>query len=272
MKKRFILLAAAVLLMSMAGCCKDTPGEPTPTATTQKQTRTVFLHESVTHSIGGKISKTQYVYDGTDRLTDVVVYDDDVETRRYLVTCDEVGNPIRWASEESATEYTYDTQGHITCTKVYSGDTLITTTEQVWAGGLRISVIANSPAQDFENRTEYTYDGQGRLIRQDMYMGGQLSSYSICHSDEQGRLMSTDTYTPEGALTKTTIYAYDKNSERRTFLDAGGAITQTTLLTYDDFGNLLTSQTTNLHGELISGETHTWRAIEVPLDSARASV
>lgn len=275
MKKLFSLLAATVLLVSMAGCNKApeaTPESTTTQPTTQKQTKTVFLHESVTHNVGGKISKTQYVYDSADRLTDVVVYDNDTESRRYLVTCDEVGNPIRWASAESATEYAYDALGHITCTKVYSGDILITTTEQVWVGGLRISVTANSPAQDFVNRTEYTYDDKSRLIRQDMYMGGQLSSYSICQTDDQGRLKRTDTYTPEGALTKSTIYAYDEKSERRTFLSAGGAITQTTLLTYDEFGNLLTSQTTNLQGELISGESHTWRAIEVPLDSTRASI
>lgn len=273
MKKLLSLLAATVLLVGMAGCSEApeaTPETSTTQPTTQKQTKTLYIHESVTHNVGGKISKTQYIYDDADLLTDVVVYDNDTESRRYQVTCDEIGNPIRWANTESATEYTYDEQGHITCTKVYNGDTLITTTEQVWAGGLRISVTAK--AQDFENRTEYTYDDQGRMIRQDLYMGGQLSSYSICQTDDNGRLKRTDTYTPEGVLTKSTVYAYEEGSERRTVLDAKGSVTQTTLLTYDDFGNLLTSNTTTLKGELISGERHTWRAIEVPLDSTRASV
>lgn len=270
MKKLFPLLAVTVLLL--AGCNKpvETPTETTQPTTTQKQTKTLYVHESVTHNTGGKISKTEYLYDSADRLTDVVVYNKDTESHRYQVTCDEIGNPIRWESADSATEYAYDEEGHITCTKVYSGDTLLSTTEQVWADGLRISVTAQ--ARGFENRTEYTHDEQDRLIRQDLYMDGQLTSYSLYQTDDSGRPTRADSYTPEGTLTKSTVYAYQDNCERRTFLDADGKLTQSTLLTYDDFGNLLTSNTTNLQGELISGEVHTWRAIEVPPDSTRASV
>lgn len=271
MKKLFSLLAATALLLTMAGCNKTAePPTETNQPTTQKQTKTIYLHESVTHNTGGKISKTEYLYDSADRLTHVVVYNNDTESHRYQVTCDEIGNPIRWANNASATEYTYDDQGHITCTKVYNGDKLLSTTEQVWAGGLRISVTAKS--QDFENRTEYTYDDQGRLIRQDLYMEGQLCSYTICQTDDNGKLKRTDNYTPEGARMNSTIYSYEDNCERRTYLDAKGIVTQSTLLTYDEFGNLLTSNTTTLQGELISGEIHVWRAVEVPLDSTRASV
>lgn len=277
MKRLFSLLAATVLLVSMAGCKNSSDPQPTTEPTTApKQTKTLYVHESVTHNVGGKISKTQYVYNSDDLLTDVVVYNDDVESHRYQVTCDDIGNPIRWAAtindQESATEYAYDDQGHITCTKVYNAGQLITVTEQAWAGGLRISVTSKSGADDYEHRNEYTYDDQGRLIRQDLYIAGQLSTYSICQSDDEGRLSRTDTYSPEGALQKSTIYAYEDGSERRTLLDASGKVTQTTLLTYDDAGNLLTSQTTTLQGDLISGEKHTWRAIEVPLDSIRASI
>ncbi len=272
MKKLFPLLAVTVLLL--AGCNKpvETPTETAQPTTTQKQTKTIYVHESVTHHTGGKTSKTQYIYNDADLLTDVVVYDGDTETHRYQVTCDGIGNPVRWENDQSATEYVYDEQGHITCTKVFNAGELLSTTEQVWAGGLRISVTANSPTRDYEHRTEYTYDDQGCMIRQDLYIAGQLSSYSLCQTDEDGRLERTDTYAPEGALRSSTLYTYQDNAERRTFLDEAGKVTQSTLLTYDDAGNLLTSRTTTLQGELISGESHTWRAIEVPLDSTRASV
>ena len=276
MKKLFPLLAVTVLLL--AGCAKtpETPEATTQPTTAPKQTKTLYVHESVTHHTGGKTSKTQYVYNDADLLTDVVVYDGDTETHRYQVTCDGIGNPVRWETtmnaQSSATEYTYDDLGHITCTKVYSGGELISTTEQVWAGELRISITADSPAQDYQHRTEYTYNEQGHMIRQDLYIAGQLSSYSICQTDESGRLARTDTYTPEGALKSSTVYKYENNAERRTYLDEAGKVTQSTLLTYDEFGNLLTSRTTTLQGDLISGESHTWRAIEVPLDSTRASV
>lgn len=275
MKKLFSLLTATVLLFGLAGCRKNDDNGPTQPAAEAPGIKTVYIHESVTHTLGTTVSKTAYLYDDQMRLTEVVVSSDQ-DTHHYQVTCDANGNPIRWQTEIggkiSATDYAYDGLGHMVSTMVYSGEQLVTSTEQVWAGDLRMSVVAKAPAQNYENRTEYTYDDQGRMIRQDLYINGQLDSYAICQTDDSGRLVRVDSFTPEGGVMGATVHTYDGKIENRTFLDENGQIVQSMILTYDDAGNLLTSNTRNAEGKVLAGEIHVWKAIEVPEESPRASV
>ena len=51
-----------------------------------------------------------------------------------------------------------------------------------------------------------------------------------------------------------------------------GTVNQTAVLTYDQYGNLLTQEIFDRNGQLISKETHTWREVIVPIDCPRASV
>ena len=50
-----------------------------------------------------------------------------------------------------------------------------------------------------------------------------------------------------------------------------GTVTQKTVITYDDQGNLLSTVIYDGSDTLISSETHTWKAIQVPIDCPRAS-
>lgn len=274
MKKLLILLLSLTVLLSFCACGREPAN--TPTEPTQPPTKTVYVHSSITQSNGSTISRTEYVYDASDCLTAVVVYTGDTESRRYSVTCDENGNPIRWVATvdgtESATEYTYDDQGRSLGTYIYTDGQLVTSTEYTWGDGQRVSVTAKAPPQNYESRSEYTYNENGHLIRQDLYANGQLSSYSVCTCDETGRPLRIDSYTVDGVHTGATTYSYDGNTETRTFQDDSCAFTQTVTLTYDNHGNLLTSTTCDSEGNVLSTETHTWKAVEVPIDCPRASL
>lgn len=274
MKKLLILLLSLTILLSMAACSED-PVD-TPTEPTQPQTKTVYVHSSVTHTHGTATSRTEYLYDDAGLLTATVVYTGEEESRRFSVTCDENGNPIRWVANvdgtESATEYTYDNEGRNLGTYIYTDGKLVTSTESTWVNGRRVSVLAKAPSQNFESRSEYTYDENGNMIRQDLYVNGQLSSYAIYTCDEQNRPVSCDSYTVDGTPSGAVAYAYDGNTETRTSYDTSLAVTQITVLTYDEHGNLLTSTTSDNAGKVLSSEVHTWKPVEVPIDSPRASV
>lgn len=276
MKKLLSLLLSLTVLLCLTACGTELDMPTEDTTPTQPQTKTVYVHSSVTHTLGSTTSRTEYLYDDGDLLTATVVYTGEEESRRFSVTCDENGNPIRWVANvdgtESATEYTYDEQGRNLGTYLYTDGKLVTSTESTWGNDRRVSVIAKAPPQNYESRSEYTYDENGGLIRQDLYVNGQLSSYAIYTCDEQNRPVRSDSYTPDGTPSGAVTYTYDGNTETRTFLNASAAVTQTTVLTYDAHGNLLTSTTSDSEGKVLSSEVHTWKAVEVPVDCPRASI
>lgn len=269
MKKLLIALLAVLLL---TGCGQKTP-EPTEPAT-----KTVYVHSSITRTSGEAVSHTEYVYDEEARLTDVIVSDAaGQELQRYLVTCDENGNPVRWDTSVSGTAssvaYTYDDRGRTLGTYAYTEDTLVTSTENTFSGDLTVRVTIKSPAQGFEQRTEYTYDEKGNLTRQDQYVGGALMSYGLYSVGEDGKPLSCDNYSSEGELLSVITYACEGTTETRTVTDQSGTlVTQIQVMTYDDHGNLLTSKVTDASGLTISSEVHTWMALEVPADVPRAGV
>lgn len=269
MKKLLFVLLAVLLL---TGCAQKAP-EPTEPAT-----KTVYVHSTITRTSGEAVSHTEYIYDEAQQLTDVIVSDAaGQELQRYLVTCDENGNPVRWDTSVSGTAssvaYTYDARGRTLGTYAYTEDTLVTSTENTFSGDLHICVTIKSPAQGFEQRTEYTYDEKGSLTRQDQYVGGALTGYGLYTVGEEGKPLRCDNYTPEGELISAVTYAYDGTTETRTVTDQSGTlVTQIQTMTYDDRGNLLSSRVTDGSGQTLSSEVHTWMSIEVPADVPRAGV
>lgn len=271
MKKLLYLLPLALLLAGCGGEPEDLPTEPT-----EPETKTVYVHSSITRTQGGVTSRTDYIYNEEDLLTDVIVSDaEGQELQRYLVSCDEHGNPVRWDSVvggvESSIVYTYDAKGHTLGTYAYTGDTLMTSTEYTWSGELRVSSTVKVAAQNLEQRNEYAYNDKGVLERQDLYIGGVLSGYSLYTADAQGRPLSGENFDPEGNPTGTFTYAYDGISEKR-ITTSDGVVVQTQELTYDLYGNLLSSHIYDGTGTLISAEVHSWKALEVPYHVPRAGV
>lgn len=265
--KRLLCLLLPVLLL--AGCGKNVTEEP---VVTQPQTKTVYVHKSLTRTQGGTTGRTDYVYSEENLLTDVVISDaEEKELQRYLVTCDENGNPVEWASAAGNTvTYTYDTQGRTLRTETYTGQTLMTSTEYTWSGNLRVSVTVKTAS--LEQRTEYAYDDKGGLTRQDLYVNGVLNGYGLYTLNEEGKPMQCSTFDQENNLTGTVAYEYDGVTEKRITADAQGTVLQTQILTYDDHGNLLKSDLIDNGGALISSEVHEWIPIEVLADCPRASI
>lgn len=270
MKKTAIFLAFLFLLGMTA--CKNDSDVTEPTAPTQPQTKTVYVHASITQEYGSTINRTEYLFDVRNHVNQVVIYTNGEETKRHGVLCDENGNYVKWISGGSVTEYSYDDQGHSLGMSVYINDVLISSTQYTWENGLRTSVTTKMENQGITQRILMTYDHSGRLLRQDTYTADTLSSYSIYTTDEAGRTTSVMVYQPDGTLLSTSTYTREGTTETITATQPDGTVNQTAVLTYDEHGNLLTQEIYNSSGQLISKETHTWKAVVVPYDCPRASV
>jgi hypothetical protein len=269
MKKSVVLLSCLFLLGMTA--CKEKP-EATPTDPTLSQTKTVYVHTSITQEYGSTVNRTEYLFDEADHVSEVVVYTNSTETKRHRVECDENGNYIKWISDGSVTEYSYDELGHSLGMSLYINDVLISSTEYTWENDLRTSITTKMEAQGMTQRILMTYDSSGRLLRQDTYTADTLSSYSIYATGEDGRVTSVTLYQPDGTLISTNTYTRAGTKETITSTLPDGTVNQTAVLGYDEQGNLLTQEIFGSNGQLISRETHTWKAVVVPIDCPRASV
>ena len=279
--KRSLLLLTCFCLLALTACAKTPPAtEPTttaaavadPTAPARPQTKTVYVHTSMTQEYGSTVNRTEYLFDRQDHVTEVVVYTNDTETKRYSVQCDENGNYTKWISADSVMTYSYDDQGHILGTSLYVNDALISSKAYTWDNGLRTSVTTKMEAQGMTQRVLMTYDGSGRLLRQDTYTADTLSGYSIYATGADGNVTAVTHYQPDGTLLSTSTYTRTDNVETVTSALPDGTVNQTAILTYDVHGNLLAQEIFDNSNALISKETHTWKAVEVPLDCPRASV
>lgn len=270
MKRIFLYLAAALCCLCLTACQTDTPPETTAPIQSVPTTKTVYLHTSVTQEHGASVTRTEYVYDEADRLTHIVTYANDQETSRYQVQCDENGNAIRWSSGNTAMQCSYDAEGHTLGTSVLMDGRTVSATTYEWTDGLRTAII--STGKDFESRHSFTYDEAGHLVRQDIYTNGELTGYTVCTNDEQGRVVNATAYLPDGSAASQITYVYGDVTETRTTTLADGTVTQIVVLTYDENGNLATSVTRDGAGSVIEKQTHLWRAVTVPIDCPRAPI
>ena len=274
MKKR-TAAAALLLALSLTACGKKDPA-PAPTqgpdTPTEPTVKTVYVHASITQEFGSTVSRTEYIFNESDRVTEVIVYTNDVETKRHSVQSDENGNFIQWTSDGSTMKYFYDDQGHSLEIAMYIDQQLVSTTAYTWEGDLRTSVTTTMAGQDMTQKVLMTYGADGQLLRQDSYSADTLVSYSIYAYDDAGQVSTMTTYNPDGSVYSIGTHTWDGNSQTIVTADRDGSVMQTAVLTYDDAKNLLTHTVYNAYGDQVSRETHTWKALEVPFDCPRASV
>ena len=273
---RFLsFLTAAVVLLSLSACEPEAENNTTQPSTAPSNTRTVYVHTSVTKTSPTINARTEYLYDENDRLKEVVQYSGTSMTRRYNVECDENGNFTLWRctvdTMELSIRYAYDSEGRSLGYSNYQDDMLISSTEYQWEDGLRTAIISVMPAQNRESRSEFTYNSLGYLVRQDSFVDGALVRYGICTVDEQGRVTDTSFYRPNGTAESAVTCVFDGLTETRTATAPDGTVTKKTVITYDEHGNLLSSVEYDGQGNLLVSESHAWKAIEVPLDCPRAS-
>lgn len=267
MKKITALLGALALLCGLTACNNSSAD---PTGPTQAASKTVYVHSSITQEFGSTVSKTEFVFDETDRVKEVIVYTNDTETKRHSVQCDENGNYIRWTSDSSVTEYAYDEEGHtVQMTMTVDGSTVSSTT-YTWENGLRTCVTTTMG--DMTQTALMTYNAAGVLLRQDTYAGDNLTSYCIYAPGSDGKVKTMSTFNPDGSLHSIAQHSWEENTQTITTTATDGSVIQIALLTYDEAGNLLTHEIYDSQKNLISKETHTWKAVEVAPDCPRASV
>lgn len=272
MRKRTAFLAALALAMGLTACGEKQDPAPTPTDPTQPPYKTVYVHASITQEFGSAVSRTEYVFDENDWVTEVVVYTNDTETKRHTVENDENGNYISWTSDGSVMEYTYDAAGHGLGMSMYIGGELVSSTVYTWENDLRTSVTTQMAGQDMTQKVLMTYDSGGRLLRQDSYSAETLINYCIYAYDSQGRVATMTTYQPDGSLYSVGKHSWEGNAQTIITSDPDGNVMQTAQLTYDENRNLLTHTVYNALGDQVSKETHTWKEVRVEPDCPRASV
>lgn len=272
MKKIIAILSALCMGLCLPACTQEPPAPTEPTAPTEPPYKTVYVHSSITQEFGSAVSRTEYLFDEQDRVTEVVVYTNGVETKRHSVACDENGNYVRWTSDNSVMEYAYDEAGYSLGMTMYIDGSLVSSTTYTWENGLRTSVTTQMAGQDMTQRVLMTYNPSGTLLRQDSYAADTLVSYSIYDHDENGKVQTMTTYQPDGSLYSISTHSWEGPAQTITTTDSDGAVIQTAVLTYDDYGNLLTHTVYNAYHEQVSKETHTWKAVQVEPDCPRASV
>lgn len=272
MKKLTAFFFALVLLLSLCACT-TTPSTTEAPAPTEPPYKTVYVHSSITQEFGSTVSRTEYVFDDQNTVSEVVVYTNDSETKRHTVENDENGNYIRWTSDGSVIEYRYDEHGHNLGSSMYIDGNLVSATEYIWENGLRTSITTKMASQQtMTQKVLMTYNAAGQVLRQDTYTADTLSSYSIYAYNQDGKTESITTYQPDGTVLSSSSNTWNGNTQTITTVDATGNVSQTAVRTYDENGNLLTHIVYNANGDLISKETHTWKAIEVDHDCPRASM
>lgn len=276
--KPLALLLAALLCCGLCAC--STTPEPTtqptvPTTLPPPTHKTIYVHTAVTQSSATLEARTEFLYNENDHLKEVVQYSGTNQTLRYQVECDENGNFITWNCATDKLDltirYSYDHQGRSLGTAHYQNGEMMTATTYTWEGDNRTGVYVMMPSQNRDQATEYTYNAQGVLVRQDVYADGDLVRYGICTSDEENRTTVVAFYLPNGTPESTTTIVYEGLTQTHTMTQADGRLSQRTVITYDGHGNLLSTVIYDGEGNQLSSETHTWKAIQVPIDCPRAS-
>lgn len=259
-------IVSGVLALLLLTACGAKPAPTTaPASEPAARTKTVYVRKESTVQNGGTVTRTEYVFDDAEQVCQVNIYTDDVQTQQYGVECDENGNYILWRSGQREFRYTYDPHGHLLSYGAYIGDTMVSSTEYTWENGHQTGILRT--VQDQQQRTVLTYDEAGRVLRQDNFTGSSLTDYWVYTMGEDGRAATMTVYLADGTAQKTVRYAYSGNTVTATAED-GGYSQQI----YDDRGNLLSDTEYTSEGEIISRQTNTWIALELPVDSVRASM
>lgn len=278
MKKLILPLLLICLLLSG---CFGTPSQPTvppepttePTAGSQPiitapspQTRPLYIRTGIIDRTGSVETRTEYRLDGSDQISEVVVYTDGQLTRRYTVQCDANGNPTLWESTTSQIHFTY-ADNQLQSYQITHGTTVISSTEYTYKDGLLVRVTQKVPLQALELRQDMIYDAEGALLRQDDYRNGTLQSYTIYTLGDNGQTSHATVNPTDGSAPQTITYTYTDSTTITTAAD-GSYQKQV----YDQAGNLCQRIQYDADGEEISCQEYQWKEIQIPLDSQRISI
>lgn len=249
MKKWAALLLAVFLLASLTACAQ----EEKPENPCRLKTHTIDLYR------GGEFSsqmKFDYTYNEQGYLSHIVYYLDGVIADTHTYTTDEYGNIVKTVRETSdgavfteENKLTLDDEHRIIRSETYSDKILsaITEMEYDWQGRQTLLKIERIDVQEGENLTswvESTYDSDGNVIREDTRWSDGNGGYTT-HEYKKGKLVRSENYDNQDKLTAWTEYAYDNTGLVQTAQthQTSGIPGSKTISTFDEYGNLLRSET-----------------------------
>ena len=249
MRRKISFLLAFVLLLSLTACVQEEKGENPY----RLKTHTIDLYR------GGEFSsqmKFDYTFDDQGYLSQIIYYLDGEVADTQTYTTDEYGNIVKTVRETSdgavfteENKLTLDDEHRIIRSETYSDKILraITEMEYDWQGRqtlLKIERINVHEGEDLTSWVESTYDSDGNVIREDTRWSdgnGGRTTYEY----KNGKLVRSENYDKENKLTAWTEYAYDDTGLVQTAqtYQTNGLPCSKTISTFDEYGNLLRSET-----------------------------
>lgn len=260
MKRTLALIFAMIAITTLSAC--------------QPQTETKYLETSVTQEfIGTMTFRTESEYDEDGTLLTFTQYTDGVETSRvqYSYTDNSIIGEVTQNGETGTTKQVYqkDATGNITHIEFYLDEVLYSVSDATHDENGNI--LTNTQQTIVTERTTtvtYTYDDDGNPLTITYEYGNDIGSVTENTYDENGKLLTSIVSDLQGNVTNREEYSRNEtNVETVSIYDGDGNLTGTRTVTYDEAGNMLTSETFDASGTLTLRITYTYEKIEVPVNN-----
>lgn len=258
MKKALTLILAFTLLLTLSAC--------------QPKTEVKYLETSVTQEfIGNMTFRTESDYDEEGTLLTFTQYMDGVETSRveYTYTDNSIIGQVTQNGETGTTKQVYekDDAGNVTHIEFYLDDALYSVSDATHDE--KGNILTNTQQTISTGRittVTYTYDERGNALTVTYEYDGGIGSVTENTYDAEGNLLTSTVSDLQGNVTSREEYSRNEaNTETVSIYDGEGKLTGTKTLTYDEAGNMLTSETFDAAGELTLRITYTYKKFEVPV-------
>ena len=294
MKKLTVALLSLLLIFSLAACetqpeaeIRFVPLEATHEMAPDYVLKYVYHYDENWTQTG----MTTYM---NGELSQKTSYELDPESKQILKM---TATAPDGATAEIEYRHTYDENGNVILTQQYAEGILATTTEYTYdPDGNRLSQTQKNPSNGTTSTitfdsdgnilrsetvseargvrpashswVEYTYDGSGNQIKaENYYNNGDGCVTTITEYDSQGRKVkstATDSFRGTPNLDETREYTWEGNTETEKVYSGDGTLQLTGTKTYDEYGNLLVSESVSALTGSVSRSTTTWQKIEVP--------
>jgi len=258
MKIFMSFLAAIVFLMTLSAC--------------ESGSEIKYLETSVTHEyIGTMTFRSEKEYNEKGELTTFIQYNDGVEFSRVEYSYTENETICKTTQPEQTgiirQKYEKDAAGNVTRFEMYVDDVLYSVSESTYDGnGNVLTTRVESVSSGITSNIAYVYDTFGNCIRETYEHSCGIGETTEHTYDETGKIVSSVTTSLQGILTSREEHSWNEEGvELIKSSDDDGILISTAAITYDEAGNMLTSETYDESGALILRSTYTYEKFEIPV-------